>query len=527
MKRKLLSILALLLFVSVPYAQSTITVYVANAADWSNTYIYYWTDYGDNDWPGTAMELIYTDDWEGLKYYRATIPDNAKGVVFTDGVQSSTKKTCNITSGIADGAWWQISGTSNDYDAYYRGLFWTGGNCGTSVTWSLNVLGEMTISGTGAMDNYSNENQPWEDSLSSIKSIVIENGVTSVGEDAFYACHSLASVNIPASVTSIGSTAFFDCKELENVTIVDGSKLTYIYDGAFSCCDILGSITIPASVTYIGSSAFSGCGRLENVTFGDGSLLKTINSYAFCEADITTITLPGNVTSIGESAFASCSKLGTITLNSNPIIASKAFPAGATVTMNLAANEGATDEYWTTYYNKNYNFQAADGTQIFKAALSDASLSLTKLNADNIITKNNAVILKSTASPISLTLTTTDSGNNFSGNSLLGVDFIFGITAGNPSTTYVLNKKNDVVGFYKLTAGKTAGVGKAYLTYSGTGASAREFFGFDESTRITTTDCTDYTDENGKWYTLDGRRIQGKPSKQGIYINNGKKVVIK
>ena len=109
MIRKLLFILALLcLMASSAWAQSDFTVYATNAAGWDNTYIYYWTDYGDNNWPGTSMELVYTDG-SGLKYYKATIPDIARGIVFTDGADSNLKQTENITENVADNAFWRVN----------------------------------------------------------------------------------------------------------------------------------------------------------------------------------------------------------------------------------------------------------------------------------------------------------------------------------------------------------------------------------------------------------------------------------
>ena len=202
---------------------------------------------------------------------------------------------------------------------------------------------------------------------------------------------------------------------------------------------------------------------LTTVNFAEGSQLKTIGRVNFNECDaLTSITLPASVTDIEEFVLHGCDNLTSVTLNSNPRIYNDHVFGSATVTMNLAAKEGATGEYWTTFYNENYNFEAADGTQIFKAALSGSTLALTELTTDQIVTKNNAVILKSTASPIVLTLTTTDSNNSFAGNSLKGVKDAAGLVADNPSTTYVLNKGSKGVGFYKLTAGKKVGVGKAY-----------------------------------------------------------------
>ena len=280
------------------------------------------------------------------------------------------------------------------------------------------------------------------------------------------------------------------------------------------------------AVTTINNQAFQGCTNLASITFGSG--LTTINTYAFqgCTS-LTTVTLPASVTTILGGSFNGCTNLTTVTLNSNLAIVGTAFPSGATVTMNLTAHEGETGEFWMTFYNKNQNFQVpATGTQIFKAALSGTALTLTELETDKIVTKDNAVILKSTTgSTISLTLTTTASSNDFSSNDLSGVSAAAGMTATDPSTTYVLNTGSQGVGFYKLASGKTIGLGKAYLTYSGGGAAAaRGYFLFDETTGIEMPTAEGNGDAEAVVYDLQGRRVLN-PTK-GLYIVNGKKVFI-
>ena len=99
-----------------------------------------------------------------------------------------------------------------------------------------------------------------------LKSIVIPDSVTSIGEMAFPGCYSLTSVTIGNSVTSIGSSAFYNCTSLASVTIPD--SVTSIGSYAFWCCYSLTSITIPDSVTRIGSSAFYNCTALASVTIG-------------------------------------------------------------------------------------------------------------------------------------------------------------------------------------------------------------------------------------------------------------------
>ena len=99
-----------------------------------------------------------------------------------------------------------------------------------------------------------------------LTSITILDGVTSIGAGAFSGCDKLTSVTIPDSVTSIGSNAFKDCSSLTNVTFGANSQLTTIGSNAFKDCSSLTSIAIPDSVTSIGSSAFSGCSSLESLT---------------------------------------------------------------------------------------------------------------------------------------------------------------------------------------------------------------------------------------------------------------------
>ena len=115
------------------------------------------------------------------------------------------------------------------------------GDCGANVRWTLDSAGLLTISGTGPMKNYELNTIPWINYRGSIKKAVIESGITSIGNWAFYSCRSLTSVSIPDSVSSIGKYAFYRCSSLTSVTIPD--SVSSIGWGAFDGCSSLTSIT--------------------------------------------------------------------------------------------------------------------------------------------------------------------------------------------------------------------------------------------------------------------------------------------
>ena len=210
--------------------------------------------------------------------------------------------------------------------------YWNEGN----LTWKLYEDGTLTISGTGAMKDYNaDDNLSPAYNNSDVKKIVIEDGVTSIGDAAFYGCSSLTSITIPDGVTSIGESAFSDCSSLTSITIPD--SVTSIGNNAFDSCSSLTSITIPDGVTSIEGSAFYNCSGLTSITIPDGvtsiegsafyncsgltsitipDSVTSIESYAFCNcSNLTSITIPDSVTSIGESVFDNCTNLTTISLS--------------------------------------------------------------------------------------------------------------------------------------------------------------------------------------------------------------------
>ncbi|MDO4200641.1 MAG: leucine-rich repeat domain-containing protein [Bacteroidales bacterium] len=470
------------------------------------------------------------------------------------------------------------------YESKIKGM--VGGYCGTTdhkedVVWRYDN-GTLTISGTGEMTSSTPNEQPWSNYANDIETIVIGNGVTSIGMSAFFGytaltsvtfapesqlksiddyafydcsgltsiefpasvtsigpsafegCSVLTSIEIPASVTSISAGAFYNCTCLSSVTFAPGSKLESIGDVAFALNGIsngnLTSIVIPASVTSIGVSAFMFRTELTSVTFASGSKLESMREIAFALTGLTSVEIPASVTSIGTSAFNSCSNLASVKLNSNPTIGNDAFKdikEGATVTMNLAAAE-VGGAHWTTFYNNYGNFQTDENTEVYKGAVSGSELVLTAIS-DKIVDAGNAVILKSTGNPV-MTLTATNSSdtqaNDLKGLSVrtLASDVKTNYRA---NTIYVMGNKSNKFGFHKYT-GAYMPANKAFLALgSGSPAPLRMVIDDDEETTGVASMADGIDNMSDVWYTLDGRKLNGKPTTKGLYIVNGKKVMIK
>ena len=189
------------------------------------------------------------------------------------------------------------------------------GTCGNYATWEFYRDGTLYIKGSGAMSDYSVSfdanntafcSAPWYASHGSdIQTVILEDGITRIGEHAFAYCSAMHSVSIPDSVTEIGDFAFDWCSALESITIPD--SVTEIGFGAFSFCDSLKSVTIPDSVTEIGDYAFTCCESLESVT------------------------IPDSVTEIGEEAFFDCSALKSVTISRNCTVDQDAFDSGVQI----------------------------------------------------------------------------------------------------------------------------------------------------------------------------------------------------
>ncbi len=149
----------------------------------------------------------------------------------------------------------------------------------------------------------------------SITSVTIPDGVTSIQLGAFQNCTNLTSVTMPSSITEIGGWAFAGCTNLTGVTIPNG--VISISQEAFRDCKSLTSITIPSSVTYLGNSVFHRCTGLKSATVST-TYSENNNMFAECTG-LTSVTLPDGMERIGADMFSGCTSLTNVNIPSSVI----------------------------------------------------------------------------------------------------------------------------------------------------------------------------------------------------------------
>ena len=165
----------------------------------------------------------------------------------------------------------KVLNTISQQKSHYKFQETKTGECGDTVSWSLNAS-LLYIYGTGDMTQI-----PWSSYAKYIRSVLIDEGVTSIADKAFSGCTKLTSVTLPNSLSSIG-------------------------DSAFDTCSNLKSITIPDSVTILGEYVFNGCHALTSITLPNDIQILLVNSFAYCY-NLTSITLPSSLSSIRMGVF--------------------------------------------------------------------------------------------------------------------------------------------------------------------------------------------------------------------------------
>ena len=243
------------------------------------------------------------------------------------------------------------------------------GTCGADLVWTLDENGALIISGTGAMYDYTGEDTPWWNHRTTVRTIDIQQGVSSVGALAFYACVYVDSVSLPEGLISIGYAAFCGCEVpsitipasvssidsmafqqgwLQEINVAAGNALYCSQDGVLFSADKTklirfpdgrtGSYTVPDGVTVIARDAFYWCHGLTNVIIPSGvtsieegafrsclnltevdilASVDMIGESAFASSGIVNLTIPDGVAEIREFTFSGCDDLESITIPSS------------------------------------------------------------------------------------------------------------------------------------------------------------------------------------------------------------------
>ena len=218
-------------------------------------------------------------------------------------------------------------------------------DCGTTTPSTVFATldgGTLTIWGTGAMANYTASNMPWAEVRASITAVVIESGVTQIGNNAFNGCTSLATVTIQdgTGLLNFGNTSpnrvFEDCPIQ---TLYMGRNFTSPGVSPFRGNTTLETVTVGGYVTELLGNLFSGCIRLATVDVNVTSISVASNAFEYCSAltdnvvnemlkkmtaiatytfrgctELTHIIIPNSITSIAQNAFSGCSKVATVTI---------------------------------------------------------------------------------------------------------------------------------------------------------------------------------------------------------------------
>ena len=389
---------------------------------------------------------------------------------------------------------------------------------------------------------------------SSLTSITIPKGVTSIGYWTFGYCSSLTSITIPEGVTKIGDAAFSYCSGLTSITIPEGVTSIGIF--AFEDCKSLTSITIPEGVTSIGDKAFVHCSSLTSITIPEGVTKIGDGTFIGCSS-LTSITIPESVTSIGEDAFYGCSGLTSVLCKSKkpasciygavfsshqprliiPVGSEEAY-ASATewkdctkrsvfktfdhaVATFADAEKIDLDNAYRVGDEKTFAAAATKDLKAYQFTGSAVNGTIHGTEVKGIVPAGTGLLMTGTeGATYVFPLTSGDATADVSGNKLVGVTTdtdLSTLTDGNTHYVYYGD------GFWPLSSG-TIAANKAYLSLP-TAGNAKIHVSLGGATTGIEGIAAD-NEDNGAWYTLDGVKINEKPTAKGLYIHHGKKVIV-
>ncbi len=339
----------------------------------------------------------------------------------------------------------------------------------------------LTITGNGPMGNYSSGTRPW----SGITELVIQEGVTSIGNYAFYNCENLTSITIPDSVTSMGDRAFDNCDSLTSVTIPN--SVTSIGYSAFDNCgsltkvnisnivawcdikfgsfssnplyyaknlylngELVTDLVLPDSVTSIGSYAFYNCTNLTSIEIPDSVTSIDFSAFYNCTS-LTSIEIPDSVTSIGDWAFMYCTSLTKVNISniaawcdiefgdslSNPLYYTKNLYLNGELVTDLVLPDSVTSIGEYAFYNCSSftSITIPDSVTSIGSYAFEYCSSLTSIEIPDSVTSIGSSAFRGCTKLESITLPFVGSSRTADGTKYAVFGYIFGYTSSNETGT--------------------------------------------------------------------------------------------
>ncbi len=269
-----------------------------------------------------GVTQIGTDAFESLIFLQDVFIPESMRIIRSNAFASTYLKSIYNYSSLSFTKGSTSHGGIARYATFIGNYYKVSGTCGTNATWSLDSrYGTLYINGTGAMSDgcYSK----WASYSDDIGRIVIQSGITTIGDEAFKNCKSASSVTIPSTVSLVGSEVFSNMTNLRSINIPN--SVSSIGVGTFSGCTALSSVVLPTTLTKIEDDLFSGCTKLEEIVIPN--TVEEIGENAFYDCDsLATANLPSNLEKIGNNAFYNCKSLSEITIPTGIVhIGSDAF----------------------------------------------------------------------------------------------------------------------------------------------------------------------------------------------------------